>query len=60
VLFQDVDVGQNAVVRRAIVDKNVQIAPGAQIGVDPEADRTRFHVSEAGIVVIGKGETVEA
>jgi glucose-1-phosphate adenylyltransferase len=60
VLFQDVDVGQNAVVRRAIVDKNVQIAPGAQIGVDPEADRRRFHVSEAGIVVIGKGETVEA
>jgi glucose-1-phosphate adenylyltransferase len=60
VLFQDVDVGQNAVVRRAIVDKNVRIAPGAQIGVDPEADRGRFHVSEAGIVVIGKGETVEA
>jgi glucose-1-phosphate adenylyltransferase len=60
VLFQDVDVGQNAVVRRAIVDKNVRIAPGAQVGVDPEADRERFHVSEAGIVVIGKGETVEA
>jgi glucose-1-phosphate adenylyltransferase len=60
VLLQDVDVGQNAVVRRAIVDKNVQIAPGAQIGVDPEADRRRFHVSEAGIVVIGTGETVEA
>ena len=60
VLFQDVDVGQNAVVHRAIVDKNVRIAPGAQIGVDPEADRGRFHVSDSGIVVIGKGETVEA
>jgi glucose-1-phosphate adenylyltransferase len=60
VLFQDVDVGQNAVVHRAIVDKNVRIAPGAQIGVDPEADRRRFHISEGGIVVIGKGETVEA
>ncbi|MEN3279179.1 MAG: glucose-phosphate adenylyltransferase [Solirubrobacteraceae bacterium] len=60
VLFQDVDVGQNAVVRRAIVDKNVRIAPGARVGVDPDADRRRFHVSEAGIVVIGKGETVEA
>jgi glucose-1-phosphate adenylyltransferase len=60
VLFQDVDVGQNAVVRRAIVDKNVRIAPGAQIGVDPEADRRRFHISDSGIVVIGKGETVEA
>ena len=60
VLFQDVDVGQNAVVHRAIVDKNVRIAPGAQIGVDPEADRRRFHISDSGIVVIGKGETVEA
>jgi glucose-1-phosphate adenylyltransferase len=60
VLFQDVDVGQEAVVRRAIVDKNVRIAPGAQIGVDPEADRRRFHVSDGGIVVIGKGEVVEA
>ena len=60
VLFQDVDVGQEAVVRRAIVDKNVRIAPGATIGVDPEADRRRFHMSDGGIVVIGKGETVEA
>ena len=60
VLFQDVDVGERAVVRRAIVDKNVRIAPGAQIGVDPEADRARFHISDGGIVVIGKGETVEA
>jgi glucose-1-phosphate adenylyltransferase len=60
VLFQDVDVGERAVVRRAIVDKNVRIAPGAAIGVDPEADRARFHISDSGIVVIGKGETVEA
>jgi glucose-1-phosphate adenylyltransferase len=60
VLFQDVDVGQKAIVRRAIVDKNVRIAPGAQIGVDLEADRRRFHISDSGIVVIGKGETVEA
>jgi glucose-1-phosphate adenylyltransferase len=60
VLFQDVDVGQEAVVRRAIVDKNVRIAPGATIGVDPEADRRRFHISDGGIVVIGKGETVDA
>jgi glucose-1-phosphate adenylyltransferase len=60
VLFQDVDVAENAVVRRAIVDKNVRIAPGAQVGVDPKADRERFHVSDGGVVVIGKGETVEA
>ena len=33
---------------------------GAQIGVDPEADRERFTVSGGGVVVIPKGATVEA
>jgi glucose-1-phosphate adenylyltransferase len=60
VLMQDVDVGRDAVVRRAIIDKNVRIAAEAKIGIDPEADRERFHVSEGGVVVVGKGETVAA
>ena len=60
ILMQDVDVGRNAVVKRAIVDKNVRIAEGAQIGVDAAADRERFVVSDNGIVVIGKGAVVEA
>ncbi|HEX5898640.1 MAG TPA: glucose-1-phosphate adenylyltransferase [Solirubrobacteraceae bacterium] len=60
VVMQGVDIGLRAVVRRAIIDKNVRIANGAQIGVDPVADRKRFAVSAAGIVVIPKGTTVEA
>jgi glucose-1-phosphate adenylyltransferase len=60
VLMQGVDVGRNAVVRRAIVDKNVRIAEGAQVGVDPVADRERFTISAGGIVVIPKGATVAA
>jgi glucose-1-phosphate adenylyltransferase len=60
VLMQGVDVGRNAIVRRAIVDKNVRIAEGAQIGVDAEADRERFTMSAAGVVVIPKGATVTA
>ena len=60
ILFPGVDVGRHAVVRNAIVDKDVVIAPGAEVGVDPEADRERFDVSPGGIVVIGKGRTVEA
>jgi len=60
VLLHGVEVGRNAVVRNAILDKNVVIGDAVQIGVDPEADRERFVVSDAGIVVIGKGEKVEA
>jgi glucose-1-phosphate adenylyltransferase len=60
VLMQGVDVGQRAVVRSAIVDKNVRIAPGAEIGVDPVADRERFTISAGGVVVIPKGATVAA
>jgi glucose-1-phosphate adenylyltransferase len=51
-------VGQNAVVRRAIVDKNVTIPEGTKIGVDLDLDRERFVVSPGGIVVIGKGQKV--
>jgi glucose-1-phosphate adenylyltransferase len=60
VLMHGVDVGRGAIVRNAIVDKNVRIERGAQVGVDPEDDRRRFVVSDAGVVVIGKGDVVEA
>jgi glucose-1-phosphate adenylyltransferase len=60
VLMHHVDVGREAVVRNAIIDKNVRIAPGAQIGVDLDKDRERFAVSDNGIVVIGKGAVVDA
>jgi glucose-1-phosphate adenylyltransferase len=57
-VMHDVEVGRNAVVRRAIVDKNVVIPSGVRIGVDLDADRRRFAVSDAGVVVIGKGAQV--
>jgi glucose-1-phosphate adenylyltransferase len=58
VLMNGVAVGRHAVVRRAIVDKNVVIPEGARIGVDLDLDRERFAVSEGGVVVIGKGQKV--
>ena len=53
-----VRVGDRSVIRRAIIDKNVIIEPGAQIGVDLERDKARFTISEGGVVVVGKGVRV--
>ncbi|MGI8984873.1 MAG: glucose-1-phosphate adenylyltransferase, partial [Acidimicrobiales bacterium] len=58
VLLHNVVVGSGAVVRNAIIDKNVEIPPGSTIGVDHDADRQRFTLSDNGIVVIGKGKKI--
>jgi glucose-1-phosphate adenylyltransferase len=58
VLFSGVEVGERAVVRNAIVDKDVVVEPDATIGVDPDADRARFTVSAGGVVVVPKGTRV--
>ena len=55
VLFPGVRVGRGAVVRGTIVDKNVTVPEGFEVGVDIDADRRRFTVSEKGVVVIGQG-----
>jgi glucose-1-phosphate adenylyltransferase len=54
VIMDNVVIGEGAVVRRAILDKNVVVAPGAHIGVDSDHDRDLYHVSEGGVVVLGK------
>jgi glucose-1-phosphate adenylyltransferase len=55
ILFEGVVVGRYSKIRRAIIDKNVEIPPGMKIGYDQAEDRRRFFVSETGIVVVPKG-----
>jgi glucose-1-phosphate adenylyltransferase len=54
VVMDYVEIGRHARVRRAIIDKNVYIPEGEEIGYNLERDRQRFHVTESGLVVIPK------
>src|SRR5574344_1930551 len=58
VLLGDVKIGKNCRIRRAIIDKHVEIAPGVVIGENYEHDRNFFTVSEGGIVVVPKGAKI--
>ena len=47
---------RHARVRRAIVDRGVELPTGALVGIDPVEDRRRHTVSEGGVVVVTPGE----
>lgn len=55
ILFENVQIGRRCRIRKAVIDKNVDVPPGMTIGFDPEEDRRRFHVTPGGVVVIPKG-----
>lgn len=58
ILFQGVNVGRHARIRRAIIDKGVVIPPEMEIGYDLELDRRRgFTVSPSGIVIISRNDS---
>ncbi len=60
ILFNGVVVGRRARIRRAIIDKDVRVPAGFEIGWDLEADRARgFTVSDEGVTVVAKGEDLE-
>ncbi len=58
VIMPGVRIGRNAVVRNAILDKNVIVPDGATVGINLEADRAAYTVTASGITVVGKGITI--
>ncbi|MCX7432618.1 MAG: glucose-1-phosphate adenylyltransferase [Planctomycetia bacterium] len=61
ILFEGVDIGRHARVRRAIIDKGVRVPPGMAIGFDPAADAARgLTVSPQGVTVVAKGQMLSA
>jgi glucose-1-phosphate adenylyltransferase len=56
IVFDDVQIGRHAKVRRAILDKNARIPEGGRVGYDPAEDIANgYTVTESGIVVVPKG-----
>ena len=59
ILMEGVKVGRHAKIKRAIIDKDVNIPQGIVIGHDLEEDKKRFYVSESGIVIVAKGTEIK-
>ncbi|MEZ9653121.1 glucose-1-phosphate adenylyltransferase [Vibrio splendidus] len=52
ILFEDVEIGKNCHIQNCIIDKNVKVPDGTQIGIDSLADAKRFHISKKGVIVV--------
>jgi glucose-1-phosphate adenylyltransferase len=58
IIFNHVNVGRRCRIRRAIIDRHVNLPEGTVIGYDPEADRARYSVSDGGVVVVVRPESM--
>jgi glucose-1-phosphate adenylyltransferase len=54
ILFDECNIGRHSRIRRAIVEKNVQIPDNTVIGYDLEEDAKKYRVTSSGIVVVEK------
>ena len=52
ILFEDVEIGRNCHIQNCIIDKNVKVPDGTQIGLNSLADAKRFHISKQGVIVV--------
>jgi len=58
IIFNHVNIGRYARIRRAIIDRHVNIPERTEIGYDPQADAERYFVSEQGVVVVVRKESM--
>ncbi|MHB1686072.1 MAG: glucose-1-phosphate adenylyltransferase [Ignavibacteriaceae bacterium] len=56
IIMNNCNIGRHARIRKTIIDKNVNVPEGYEIGFDLETDKKKFHVTESGIVVISKNQ----
>lgn len=54
IVLPNVRIGRNCILKKCIIDKQCVIPEGTQVGLDPVADRKRFHVTASGITLISR------
>jgi glucose-1-phosphate adenylyltransferase len=59
IVMERTRIGAGARIQNAIIDKDVVVPAGAQIGFDAAADLANFKVTEGGIVVLPKGYVIQ-
>lgn len=52
VVLPDVRIGKRCKIRRAVIDKGCMLEDGFEVGVDPERDAERFHVTPGGVALV--------
>jgi glucose-1-phosphate adenylyltransferase len=58
IIYNHVNIGRHSRIRRAIIDRHVKLPEGTVIGYDLDADRQRFHVTDSGVVVVVRQESM--
>jgi glucose-1-phosphate adenylyltransferase len=58
IVFNHVNIGRRCKIKRAIIDRHVSLPEGTVIGYDHEADKARYAVSDGGVVVVVRPESM--
>ena len=52
IIFSHVNIGRHCRIRKAIIDRDVQIPEGTVIGYDPVEDKRRYFVTPSGLAIV--------
>jgi glucose-1-phosphate adenylyltransferase len=58
IIFNHVNIGRHSRIRNAVIDRHVVLPEHTEIGYDLEADRSRYHVSEKGVIIVVREESM--
>ena len=58
IIFNHVTVGRHSRIRRAIIDRHVSLPEGTVIGYDVEADRKKYQITDDGVVIVVRQESM--